>query len=84
MSLQKAINAKCRDCNYDQLDTGNWRQQIESCTSEDCALWPYRPVTGATKAARKAEKIAAMTPEEKAVYERKAELARERLHGGRK
>jgi hypothetical protein len=79
LSPMKAIAAKCRDCNYDPLDTGTWTQQIESCTSTDCALWEHRPVTGATKAERKAERIAAMSPEELAAYQAKVEAARERI-----
>ena len=51
MSLRKAIDAKCRDCAYDELDRGNWRRQIEACTSTGCPLWPHRPVTGKTKRA---------------------------------
>jgi hypothetical protein len=44
-SLKKAIEAKCKDCIYDELDTGSWRQQTENCTSKDCPLWEVRPVT---------------------------------------
>lgn len=45
-------------------------QQIEGCTSEPgkpggCALWPYRPLTGATKNRLKEERIAAMSEEKK-------------------
>ena len=43
LTRQKAIEAKCRDCNYDELDVGTWRQQIERCEITDCALWEYRP-----------------------------------------
>jgi hypothetical protein len=46
MSRTKAINDKCKDCIYDPLAGGTWREQVESCRSEHtCALWPYRPVT---------------------------------------
>ncbi len=43
MTRQQAIDAKCKDCNYDELDVGTWRQQIERCEITDCALWEYRP-----------------------------------------
>ncbi len=46
MSLRKAINEKCKDCIYDPLSgLGNWRQQVAGCTSEDCSLWPVRPIS---------------------------------------
>lgn len=43
MGMRQAINDKCKDCIYDPLDRGNWRQQVEACTCTDCSLWPYRP-----------------------------------------
>jgi hypothetical protein len=43
VTRQQAINKKCRDCMYDNLESGNWRQQVSLCTSLRCALWPYRP-----------------------------------------
>ena len=45
MTRQKAIEAKCRDCAYDELDEGTWRQQVERCDITDCALHSYRPVS---------------------------------------
>ena len=45
MSMRKAINEKCRDCIYDSLAGGTWRQQTEACTCTDCSLFPYRPVS---------------------------------------
>lgn len=45
MGLRQAINDKCKDCNYDPLDKGTWRQQVESCTFKGCPLWEYRPKT---------------------------------------
>jgi hypothetical protein len=44
-SSRKAINAKCKDCIYDPVDGGTWRQQVEACTSPDCALFQLRPVS---------------------------------------
>ena len=75
-SPMKAIAAKCKDCIYDPLDAGRWTQQVEGCTSTDCALHEHRPVTSATKELRKQEKIANMTPEELVKYEAKREKAR--------
>ena len=43
MTRQKAIEAKCKECIYDPLDDGTWRQQVERCEITDCALWNYRP-----------------------------------------
>ena len=44
LTRQQAINAKCRECSFDELDVGTWRQQIERCEITDCGLWPYRPM----------------------------------------
>jgi len=43
MTRQKAINAKCKDCIYDPVDGGTWREQVQRCTSTDCALFEHRP-----------------------------------------
>jgi len=43
-SLRKAINAMCKDCTYDELDKGTWRQQVAACTIKICPLHPVRPV----------------------------------------
>lgn len=43
MSLRNAINAKCRECIYEPGAAGNWRQQIEACTSPKCPLFSVRP-----------------------------------------
>ena len=43
-SLRKAINAKCKECIYDERGGGgNWRQQVMACTSQTCPLHPVRP-----------------------------------------
>jgi len=42
-SMRNAINAKCKDCLYDPVDGGNWRQQAEACTSPECPLFELRP-----------------------------------------
>jgi hypothetical protein len=43
MSLRKAINLKCKDCVYDSMDKGGWKQQVDACTSYSCSLYPVRP-----------------------------------------
>jgi len=44
MSRKAAINSFCLHCIYDPLSgSGTWRQQVEACTSSDCALFSYRP-----------------------------------------
>lgn len=42
-----AVNAMCCECIYDPeaLGCGSWRKQVEDCTSLNCPLYPYRPVT---------------------------------------
>ena len=43
MTRQQAIAAKCKECTYDSLDDGTWKQQVQRCDITDCALYPYRP-----------------------------------------
>lgn len=43
MGLRAGINAKCKDCIYDPLAGGNWRQQVHACVDTACPLWEYRP-----------------------------------------
>ncbi len=45
MSRKKAIEDKCKDCTYDPLAPGTWRQQCELCAVTVCALHRYRPVS---------------------------------------
>lgn len=46
MSLRKAINDKCKECIYDDSPgNGNWRQQVQGCTSPKCPLFAHRPVS---------------------------------------
>ena len=47
-SLKKCIEEKCKDCTYDPLAGGTWREQVEQCTIRTSALWPVRPITVAT------------------------------------
>ena len=39
----RAIDAKCKECLYDELADGTWRQQVERCELVECALWKFRP-----------------------------------------
>jgi len=43
-SLRAAINAMCKDCIYDDQDSGTWRQQVTACIFRKCPLWPIRPL----------------------------------------
>ena len=45
-SLRKAIDAMCKDCTYDELDKGTWRQQVAACTIKRCPLHSVRPADG--------------------------------------
>ena len=42
--LKKAIDNMCKDCAYDELDKGTWRQQVAACTIKRCPLHSVRPV----------------------------------------
>ena len=44
MTRGDAIAAKCKECIYDELDEGTWRQQVKACDIESCALHRYRPM----------------------------------------
>jgi hypothetical protein len=43
VSLRAAINAKCKECIYDRMAPGTWRQQVENCTCKRCPLYDVRP-----------------------------------------
>jgi hypothetical protein len=43
MSLRKVINQNCKDCIYDSLAAGTWRQQVTLCSVKSCALYDVRP-----------------------------------------
>ena len=41
--LRGKIDAKCCECIYDPISGGGtWKQQVESCTSTTCPLFPVR------------------------------------------
>ncbi len=52
MTRQQAINAKCKDCIYDDMADGTWRMQVEQCELTACALYPYRPKSRSNVASR--------------------------------
>lgn len=41
-SLRAAIDAKCKDCVYDPLERGGWRQQVDACGCTSCPLYDVR------------------------------------------
>lgn len=43
MSLRRAINEKCKNCTYDDLAPGTWRQQVTICSVFSCPLRNCRP-----------------------------------------
>ena len=49
VTRQGAINAHCKDCIYDDLAPGTWRQQVTACTYTDCNLYSFRPVSKVNK-----------------------------------
>lgn len=51
LTRAKAIEAKCRDCIYDENEPGNWRKQCDACTATECPLWEFRPRTRGRKLA---------------------------------
>lgn len=52
-SLKKCIEDKCKDCTYDPLAGGTWREQVEQCRVKSCPLYAVRPVTTATLHAKR-------------------------------
>ena len=44
-SLRAAINAMCKGCLYDPgSGDGTWREQVQGCSSSNCALHAVRPM----------------------------------------
>jgi len=43
-SRTAAIAAKCKDCIFDPLARGTWREQVAACENGGCALNSVRPV----------------------------------------
>ncbi len=42
-----AIDAMCCHCIYDPraMGAGSWKKQVTECTSNDCPLFVYRPIS---------------------------------------
>lgn len=51
MGLRSSINAKCKDCIYDDANPGNWRQQVTWCTVTTCPLYEVRPTSASAREA---------------------------------
>ena len=39
-----AIDAKCRDCNYDEYSAGTFKEQTAACVCANCPLHSFRPM----------------------------------------
>ena len=48
-SLRQAVNDKCKECIYDPFADGQWREQVEGCTSGSCPLFSVRPTSYKSK-----------------------------------
>jgi hypothetical protein len=59
-SLKKAIENFCKDCIYDETESGSWRLQVEGCKATSCALWEVRPVTIGTREANRVKRVPAL------------------------
>ena len=72
-SSKKAIANHCKECIYDPLSDGTWRQQFQACTITKCHLYEFRPITLKSINLRR-ENILASLPE----HEREIALERRR------
>ena len=82
VNRKQAIDAHCRDCIYDAQSIGTWRYQVEACTSLNCKLHQFRPLTKSTKETIKQKKYDKMSIEDKEKVDRKAQEVRERFSKG--
>ena len=76
---KQAIDEKCKDCIYDSLGGGTWKEQTENCPDNTCSLYSFRPLTNATLTKIREEKYINMSPEEKEKADLKAQSTRERF-----
>jgi len=44
LSLRERIDAKCKECVYDPLAKGTWREQVADCQGVTCPLYDVRPL----------------------------------------
>ena len=42
MSFRNRIDKSCRDCIYDSVSPGTWRQQVALCNVKSCSFWEIR------------------------------------------
>jgi hypothetical protein len=65
LSMRDTINAKCKECIYDPISRGTWREQVQECTSSQCPLYPLRPLPiGANRRENCVEKRESSTPQQ--------------------
>lgn len=43
--LRRSIDNHCKQCVYDPLNGGTWREQVTLCTVSVCSLHPVRPLS---------------------------------------
>jgi hypothetical protein len=79
-SPQQAIKEKCKECIYDEHNGGTWAEQTENCTVKSCALYEFRPLTGATKRRIADEKFESLSEIEKLAVLESRRRASERLN----
>lgn len=78
-SPKQAINAKCKECIYDEHNGGTWREQTENCAVKTCSLYEHRPLTLATKRKISEERFESMTEIEKSDVLAKKLSAKKRM-----
>ena len=54
-SYKTAVEQKCKECIYDPIVEGTWKQQVEDCPSVTCPLHPVRPKSKSTKGETKGD-----------------------------
>jgi hypothetical protein len=79
MTPQQAINAKCKECIYDEHNGGTWKEQTEACTVSSCPLYDLRPVSLATKKKRSDERFNKLSDSEKQIEIEKRKAIGDRL-----
>jgi hypothetical protein len=66
----KAIYQHCYTCIVDERHgNGTKREQTTRCTSHQCDLYKFRPITSAEKSRRNDEKLIGMSKAELEIYE---------------
>jgi hypothetical protein len=62
-SLRAAINAMCKGCLYDPGNgNGAWREQVQGCSSSNCALHSVRPLPVKARKSHQDERSATLAP----------------------